>query len=249
VTILVVGGTGATGRLLLAELLRRGHHVRAIVRSPDRLPAPLRDDGRLEVVRADLPALSAAGAGRLVEGCAAVASCLGHTISLKGIFGPPRRLVRDATRTLCRAIRAGKPGKPVRYVLMNTTANRNRDLTEPRSLLEEGIFGLLRLALPPQADNEAAADYLRVDIGRDDGAIQWVVVRPDTLTDEDRVTGYQVHPSPTRSPVFNPGRTSRINVGHFMAELLTDDPTWDRWQGRMPVIYNATGAGGGKDAD
>lgn len=32
--------------------------------------------------------------------------------------------------------------------------------------------------------------------------------------------------------------TSRINVAHFMADLITDDDTWRRWKGRMPVIYD-----------
>ena len=92
--------------------------------------------------------------------------------------------------------------------------------------------------LPPQADNEQAADYLRVTIGQDDRFIEWVVVRPDTLINDDKVTGYEVYASPTRSPIFNAGSTSRINVAHFMADLITSDNTWKRWKGQMPVIYN-----------
>jgi hypothetical protein len=68
--------------------------------------------------------------------------------------------------------------------------------------------------------------------------IEWVAVRPDSLIDEDRVTEYEVHPSPIRSATFNPGKTSRINVGRFMADLITDDDLWNRWKGQMPVIYN-----------
>ena len=45
-------------------------------------------------------------------------------------------------------------------------------------------------------------------------------------------------PSPTRCAIFNAGKTSRINVGHFMAALITDDNTWNLWKGQMPVIYN-----------
>jgi hypothetical protein len=29
------------------------------------------------------------------------------------------------------------------------------------------------------------------------------------------------------------GSTSRINVAHFMARLITDDDLWTRWQGQM----------------
>ena len=64
------------------------------------------------------------------------------------------------------------------------------------------------------------------------------MVRPDTLLNEDEVSDYEVHPSPTRSAIFNAGTTSRINVGHFMADLITDDNTWNKWKGQMLVIYN-----------
>lgn len=42
----------------------------------------------------------------------------------------------------------------------------------------------------------------------------------------------------TRSAIFDAGKTSRISAGHFMAELITDDLTWKRWKGQVPVIYN-----------
>ena len=54
----------------------------------------------------------------------------------------------------------------------------------------------------------------------------------------DEVTGYMVVPSPIRSAIFNAGRTSRINVSHFMVDLITDNDTWYNWKGQMPVIYN-----------
>ncbi len=167
-----------------------------------------------------------------------MASCLGHNISLKGIFGPPRRLVTDATRRLCNAIKAAESEAPVKFVLMNTTANSNRDLHEPFSFGEKCVLGLLRLLLPPQADNEKAADYLRTKVGQNDGVIEWVAVRPDNLIDESEVTEYEVVASPIRSAIFDPGTTSRINVGHFMADLITDDDVWNTWKGQMPVIYN-----------
>jgi hypothetical protein len=52
------------------------------------------------------------------------------------------------------------------------------------------------------------------------------------------VTEYTVHNSPTRSAIFNPGKTSRINVGDFMAKLIVSKNEWNKWEGEMPVIYN-----------
>jgi len=50
-----------------------------------------------------------------------------------------------------------------------------------------------------------------------------------------------VYPAPIRSAIFNPGTTSRINVAHFMADLMTNSATWNLWKGMMPVIYNTQG--------
>ena len=236
--ILVVGATGATGRLLVKQLLDRGMAVRAIVRSPERLPAEIRNHSHLTVIQASVLDLDDEALAQQVSGCEAVASCLGHNLTLKGIYGPPRRLVTDATRRLCAAIKASSPDQPVKFVLMNTSGNQNRDLKEPVSFAERSVMALLRLMLPPQVDNEQAADYLRVEIGQMDPVIEWVAVRPDTLIDEAEVSAYEVYVSPIRSAVFNPGKTSRINVGHFMADLITDPELWSRWKGQMPVFYN-----------
>ena len=237
-TTLVVGGSGATGRLLVEQLLNRGQNVKVIVRSPDKLPEVLKNHDKLSMIRASVLDLSDAEMARHVNGCVAVASCLGHNMSLTGIYGQPRRLVTDATRRLCNAIKANKSEEPTKFVLMNTAGNSNHDLHEPISFGQSCVIGLLCLLLPPQVDNEKATDYLRTKIGQNDGAIEWAAVRPDKLINEDKVTAYEVHSSPIRSAIFDPGLTSRINVGHFMAGLITDEDTWNKWKGQMPVIYN-----------
>ncbi len=237
-TTLVVGASGATGRLLVEQLLNRGHEVKVIVRSPAKLPEVLKNHDQLFVIHASVLSLRDEDMIQHVNGCDAVASCLGHNMSFKGIYGHPRRLVTDATRRLCNAVKATRREGPTKFVLMNTTGNSNRDLQEPLSFKERSVIGLLRLLLPPHVDNESAADYLRTSIGQNDSAIEWVAVRPDSLINEDIVTGYEIHLSPIRSAIFDAGLTSRINVAHFMADLITDDGLWNRWKGRMPVIYN-----------
>ena len=203
-----------------------------------RVPEFVRNHDHLSVIHASILDSSETEIVQHVNGCAAVASCLGHNMSWKGIYGEPRRLVTDATRRFCNAIKANNPEEPTKYVLMNTAGNSNRDLNESISFGERCVLGFLRLLLPPLADNEKAADYLRNNIGQADTTIEWAVVRPDSLINEDNVTEYEVHPSPIRSAIFNAGSTSRINVGHFMADLITSDDTWNRWKGQMPVIYN-----------
>jgi hypothetical protein len=240
---LVVGATGATGRLLVQQLLERGIQVRAIVRSPGKLPEAVREHAGLSVIQASILDLGETELADHVRGCAAIASCLGHTLSWRGVFGQPRRLVTDATRKLCQAIVRNRAGTPTKFVLMNTVANRNREFAEPVSFAHRCVIGLLRLFLPPHVDNEQAADYLRTQVGQTNEAIQWVAVRPDALTDEAAVSAYELHPSPIRSAIFDPGKTSRINVAHVMAELITNNELWRTWQGQMPAVYNADATG------
>ena len=239
-TTLVVGATGATGRLLVAQLLSRGQKVRIIVREKSSLPDGVKNHENISIIEASVLDLSDAEMVQHVKGCDAVASCLGHNLTFKGMFGHPRRLVTEATQRLCSAVQVNKSEQPVKFVLMNTTGNRNRDLLEPISFAQKCVMLLIRLLLPPHVDNEKAADYLRTEIGQSNSSIEWSAVRPDGLTDESEVTAYDVHVSPTRSAIFDAGKSSRINVGHFMAELITNQTLWAEWQGKMPVIYNKT---------
>lgn len=237
-TVLVVGASGTTGRKLVEQLLIDKHKVKVIVRSPEKLPESWKTNTNLQIISASVLELSDLEMSEIVSDCNAVASCLGHNLTFKGIYGKPRRLVTDATRRLCNAIKSNNLQSPTKFVLMNTTGNRNRDLNEPISFAQKCVIGLLRLLLPPHVDNEKAADYLRTQIGQNSTSIEWVAVRPDGLINEDEVTDYEIYPSPIRSAIFNAGKVSRINVGHFMARLVSDNALWNKWKGQMPVIYS-----------
>jgi Trk K+ transport system NAD-binding subunit len=238
VNALVVGANGATGRQLVRELLNRNVNVKVIVRDTEKLPNDLKKHQNLTTIEASILHLSDNEIVNYIEDCDAVASCLGHNINLKGIYGNPKMLVTDSVKRLCNAVKENRPAKAVKFVLMNTTANNNKDINEKLTFMEKIIFSLLRVLLPPQLDNELAADYLRKEIGNNNEIIEWSIVRPDTLINENAVSEYSVFPSPIRSPIFDAGKTSRINVGHFMAELLLDENLWEKWKYQMPVIYN-----------
>jgi len=238
-TTLVAGGTGATGRLLVSQLLARGERVKTIVRDKGRLPEALREDPHLSITEASILELTDQQMAEHVRDCSAVVSCLGHNLTFKGMFGHPRRLVTDATRRLSKAIKANELKHATKFVLMSTTGVRNRDLNEPISIAQHCVIGLIRACVPPHADNENAAAFLRTTIGQHDQTIEWVAVRPDGLIDNASVSTYDLYHSPTRSAIFDSGKTSRINVSHFMADLITEPEIWRQWKGQMPVIYNA----------
>jgi len=173
-----------------------------------------------------------------VKDCLAIASCLGHNLSCKGLFGQPRRLVTDSAKRLCQAVESTNPASPVKYVLMNTTGNQNKQAGETVSLGQRIVVGLLRYLLPPHADNEQAARFMQSHYKASGDAIEWAAVRPDSLINEAETTPYEVHASPTRDAIFDAGKTSRINVAGFMSELIVNDDIWNQWRGQMPVIYN-----------
>lgn len=236
--VLVLGASGATGRLLVNQLLDQGCQVSAVVRPQTQLPEQLTAQENLIIVRRTLLEMSDQELSDLVVGCDGIASCLGHNLSFKGVYGKPRKLVTDAVMRLSQAVEANKPSLPVKFVLMNSTGNRNRGRLEPVSFAQRCVVFLIRYLVPPHADNEQAAEYLRRSYDTNHSQLQWVAVRPDSLIDESETSAYQVHVSPIRSAIFDSGQTSRINVAHFMAQLMLDNKLWDKWRGEMPVIYN-----------
>lgn len=235
---LILGATGATGRLLVGDLLARGHSVRALVRSAKRASELLGRNPNLELHEGSVADLEGTDFESLLQGCDGAASCLGHNLTLKGVLGPPYRLVRNAVRGVSHAADSLRPANPIRFVLMNTSGNVNRERGEKVGLGETIVLGLVRTFIPPHADNEQAARWLQEKVGKGNPNLEWVGVRPDTLIDAETVTDYDLHPSPIRSALFDAGETSRINVAHFMADLLEGGDLWNEWVGELPLIYN-----------
>ncbi len=238
-TVLVVGGTGRTGRRALRQLLDRGVGVRAIVRSSGKLPPEVAGNPNLTVIEASLLSLRDEELQCHLRGCDAVISCLGHVLSLKGIYGPPRDLVTRATMRLCRAVEALQPPAPVKFILMSSVSvNRPGGLDTRRGSFEKALLWMLCGALPPAKDNQRAADFLLDQIGPNHAFVQWAVVRPDSLLPGE-VSKYALHEGPVNS-LFAPGSTNMANVAHVMCELVTNPKTWADWKSKLPVIVNVS---------
>jgi hypothetical protein len=176
---------------------------------------------------------------RHLRSCDAVISCLGHVLSLKGIFGPPRDLVTRAASRLCRGIEALQPAASVKFILMSSVSvNRTGGLDTRRGAVEKALLQVLCGVLPPARDNQRAADFLHEKVGASNPFVQWTAVRPDSLLPGD-VSEYTLHEGLVNS-LFAPGSTNMANVAHFMCELATDAGAWAAWQGKLPVIVNAS---------
>lgn len=235
---LVLGASGATGRLLVNILLQKDIEVIAIVRNANSLTNIDSSHPNLQIVEAEISEISEKDLAQYLKGCEAVLSCLGHNLTFKGMFGHPKRLVTDAVKKVVKTIESINTNNKIKFILMNTTGNSNRDISEKPPYSQRLVVSLLRLLLPPHVDNENAADFLRLHIGQNNNRIEWVVVRPDGLINEDQVSPYDINVSPIRNAIFDAGSTSRINVANFMSELAVNIALWNEWKGKMPVIYN-----------
>ncbi len=235
--ILVLGASGATGRHLVEQLLYMKQQIKIIIRPSANIPDDWINNAGITIIKTDVSKIMLAEAINHTKDCVAVASCLGHGTTLNGIFGQPRKLVTNTVKVFCKAIEANATNTTVKFVLMNTAGYRNKDVNEQISTMQKIVMGFIRTVLPPHLDNEMAADFLRVITGQLRNKIQWVIVRPDDLVNEDTVSLYDVHNSPVTT-LFSPRKVSRINVAYFMASLITDNYLWEEWKGKMPVIYN-----------
>ncbi|MBK7227365.1 MAG: SDR family oxidoreductase [Ignavibacteriales bacterium] len=232
---LVLGASGATGKLVVQQLLNKNIQVRVVVRESAIIPNQISDDKSIEVIKGNINDFEIAKIKDLVKDCDSIICCLGHNISFKGILGPPHKLVYNTVVKIIDALQSNELNP--KFILMSTTAYTNRKSGEVNTFGEKIVFSLLKVLLPPHKDNMLAADHLVYKLGSKTN-IDWVAVRPDSLFDEENVSEYEIHNNKTRSPIFNPGKTSRINVSNFMAELVTNDKLWQEWKHKTPVIYN-----------
>lgn len=236
--VLLLGGTGRTGGRALEQLIERGFAVRAIVRSRDKLPRGSVESPNLTVIEASLPSISDGELQRHLVGCQAVVSCLGHVVSLRGVFGPPHDLVTRAVTHVCRQIEALAPSSPVKLILMSSVSVHGpRGCDARRGSFERAFLSVVRAAVPPAKDNQNAADFLRQDIGLTNAFVEWVIVRPDSLLVGD-VSEYVLNGELTHS-IFAPASTRMANVAHFMCELVARPTLWAEWKGKLPVITDA----------
>ena len=232
---LVLGASGATGKLIVQQLLKKIIQVRIVVRETAIIPHQISNNKSIEVIKGNINDFEIAKVKDLVKDCDSIICCLGHNISFKGIFGAPRKLVFNTVVKIIEALQS-RELKP-KFILMSTTAYTNRKVGEVNTFGEKIVFSLLKVLLPPHKDNMLAADHLVYKLGSKTN-IDWVAVRPDSLLNEENVSEYEVHNNKTRSAIFNPGKTSRINVSNFMAELIANDKLWREWKYKTPVIYN-----------
>lgn len=236
--VLVLGGTGATGRLVINELLKRGEQVVAINRRPSEFISHSVNREQYSEVIESISEMTEKDLASFVKGCDAIVSCLGHNLTFKGMYGEPKKLVSGSIEKCREAIELLPTRNKIKLILMNTSGNANPDIAETPPLSQRIAVKLIRKLIPPHVDNELASAYLRDKVGSEHEIIEWACVRPDALTNDVESDEYDLHESPVSNVIFNSGNTSRLNVARFMADLIEDDILWQKWKFKMPVIYD-----------
>jgi len=155
---LVLGASGATGKLVVQQLVKKNIQVRLVARESAIIPSQILDDKSIEIIKGNINDFEIAKIKDLVKDCDSVICCLGHNISLKGIFGSPRKLVSNTVAKIIEALHSLNLNK--KFILMSTTAYTNKKISEKNTLGEKIIFSLLKVLLPPHKDNMLAADHL-----------------------------------------------------------------------------------------
>jgi uncharacterized protein YbjT (DUF2867 family) len=191
--VVIAGGHGQIALLLEKVLADRGHHAVGVVRNPDHV-----DDVEAtgaEAVVLDLEKADVADLTDVVKGADAVVFAAGGGPN----SGAARKETVDKGAAVLLAEAAEQAGVR-RYVMVSAMGT---DRADPDS---DDVFQVYLRA------KKAADDDLRA---RD---LDWTVVRPGRLTDEDPRGRVQVGTLPR-------GETSRSDVAAVLATVLTEDAT------------------------
>ncbi|RNJ45520.1 flavin reductase [Mesorhizobium erdmanii] len=205
--ILVLGATGATGRLIVAKAIAEGHNVVALVRSK----AKAKDLTGAELVEGD--ARDTTALTRAIAGCDAVVSSLGTAMS------PFREvtLLSTATRALVGVMEQQNIRRLVCITGLGAGDSRGH-----------GGFFFDWLLLPLMLrkvyeDKNRQEDAIRAS------TLDWTIVRPMVLNDKPARGGIKAL---TDLSGVHGGTIARADVADFVVQQLTAD-TWLR---KSPLI-------------
>lgn len=192
--LFVVGATGGTGRLVVAEALRRGHAVKALVRTEHTtLPG-------VETVRGDVRDPDVVTSA--LSGSDAVISCLGVRL------GQPVGTIRSTgTRVLVNAMQRVGPRRLVVVSTVGVGSSKPRQ-SGPARVLWPRIVGVDRLAEADLAEQEVFASDL-----------EWTVVRPPRLVDSNTPGTVEVGPD-LRTRLSS--QLSRLDLARLLVDLIED---------------------------
>lgn len=199
----VFGATGGTGRRIVAQALRAGHSVTAVVRDPDRLD--IEAGTNLDVVTADV--LDPASIAQTISGRDAVLSALGP----RG--NAPTRVCRESARSIAAAMHDS--GVRRLLVVSNSGNYTEGDGLAVRLMVKPILRRMLRHAYE---DMDAMEREVRAS------GLRWTIVRPPQLTDKPYTGTVR---SSVAGNVRGSFRISRADLAGYLLDAV-DDSSVDR---------------------
>ncbi len=196
--ILIVGASRGIGLEAVRQGLARGHTIRALARSADRIGP---EHPRLETCAAD--ATDAAAVAEALDGVDAVIHTVGGPRAIRPRFAPVT-LFSDTAATLIAGMHRKGVGAGVRR-LVSVTGFGAGDSRSRLSLPERLPH---RLLLGPAYDDKDRQEVLIRGSGLD-----WLIVRPTILTNGPRTGRYRVLVEPK---TWRNGLISRADVADYL---------------------------------
>ncbi|MFW6212890.1 MAG: NAD(P)-dependent oxidoreductase [Spirochaetota bacterium] len=177
-TIGLFGATGKTGSRVLEQALEAGHHVKALVRSPDKLTTT---SDKLEVIKGDMT--DRADAEKTVSGVDAVIMAAGP------VKGSPTDMLVNAANAIVGAMKSAGSKR-----LVWLTGAGVLDERDGKAFSRNLIRGIMKIA----AGKVLKASENAYEIVRASG-LDYTIVRPPMLADEPggiNLTGSYTPPKP-----------------------------------------------------
>jgi putative NADH-flavin reductase len=214
--ILLFGISGRTGRLVATEALRRGHKIAGIARDPGRVNIPGAE------VMAGTP-YDYETVRKAIEGCDAVVSTMNIFPSDQGLFSKLTTPADVMSVSVGNAVRLMKENGLKRIVVMTA-------LGVGDSAKEVPLF--FRILIKISNIGIAYKDHVAQETILEDSGLDWTVVRPVQLTDnnDDTTVIYKLgNNGKIKSSV------SRNAVAHFILDCLEKG----EFIGKKPGISNS----------
>lgn len=197
--ILIVGGTGKTGRLLISQGLEEGHCITAMVRKPNKLKF---NNPNLKVLKGNV--LNLENVETAVQGQDAVLSALGHKQ-----FFIKTSILSKGTMNIIRAMEKKEVDRFICITSLGINESRFRlGLYYTLFVIPVILFFYFR----DKSKQEKLIAQSNLD---------WTIVRPGQLTNGRKRTNYQ-H-GPNLGSYILTKMISRASVAHFLLKNLTSN--------------------------
>ena len=206
--LLVLGGTGGTGRQVVAQALEAGHDVTVFARNPSGAAIPHQ---RLRIVEGDVRAPAALG--EAMRGQDAVISAIGRGKSFKS-----EHLIAQSVPGIIAAMRENGVTR-----LIFTSALGVGETYRDCPLFQKVFIRTLLRGI--YADKIIGDQMIR------DSRLDWTIVQPAALTDGPLTRTYRVG---EHLPLSGIASVSRADTAHFIIDRINDRSTF----GRTLIVAN-----------